>query len=366
MIHNLIQKILKMVTLTFEVENPILFFKGFSIWEFKKNDSFKKNTLRILKENTFTAIELPSNYYKKLFMEGDWLKLDFAIPMEEPWGYECKKQFEIYVREPHYAFFLTQFREGLYSDIKGNKLTKEDHFMLTAYFSKGYYEGYNDIQNFKTDRSIQTNQQLVHEILDIKFKTLNLDIHTFNFDFIIDRGHFYRKGKFLGYNFALNEMIHKIPFSEIPRIIDEIELKTKWKLYLNNFYLHKNNSLSLQSHTESALNSKQNIFNKMPLLEVYNFFLKNLDETIITKDNLYIFFLKSFVGYYYPKSFFFYKNGRDGSKKEIYAIFYKFYRVSTKDQKFEKELKCKEKYIKLLCDNFEAFEYDVVKNNFRN
>ncbi len=356
-----------MVTLTFEVENPVLFFKGFSFWEFEKNESFKKNkTLRLLSENTFTEIELPNKSYKKIFMESDWLKLDFYIPKEKECWYEYKVQIPIFIREPHYAYFITEFKEGLYKDMKGKALTEKEHALLIECFCEGYYEGYFGVENFKFGRIIQTNQQLVHEILELKFKLLSLNPYHFNFDFIIDEEHFRMKGQILGYNYALNEMIHKIPLSEIPKIIDEIELKTKWKLYINKFYLHKNNSLSLQSHSEFALNSKPNIFNKMSLINVYNFFQKNLDENIINKDNLYIFFLKAFVGYYYPKSSFIFKNERDGSKKEIYTVFYKFYQTCIQDQKFEKDLKCKEKYIKLLCDNFEGFEYEVVKNNFRN
>ncbi len=354
-----------MTTLTFEVENPVLYFKDFSSWEFKNDTPEHNFGKRILKEDTFSKINLPNNYFKTIFIDRDWIRSDYSLPIESEWGYEQNKQFEIYLREPHYAYFLNHFEEGLYVDRLGIPLTKEEHYMLVVLFGRGYWNGYEQILNFKQDKEIQSNQQLVHEILDLKLRELAINPHVYNFDFLINNDNFFNKGKILGYNFGLNELIHKIPFAEFPQIINNIQLKTKWKLYLDNYYFHKSVSLSLQSHCEFSIATSNNFFNVMPLIKVYDCFSKLIDESILSIDNYHIFFLKAFVGYVYPKAFFNIKSERDGTKKAIYKLFYTFYQTCIFDQVYEKQLSCKEKYIKLLADNFEGFEFETVKNNFR-
>lgn len=53
-------------------------------------------------------------------------------------------------------------------------------------------------------------------------------------------------------------------------------------------------------------------------------------------------------------------------KEKLYIIkrFYEFYLIAVKD--FEKTSQCKEKYIKLLSDNFINWDYEQIKNNFGN
>ncbi|MEQ1553486.1 MAG: hypothetical protein ABL929_04860, partial [Ferruginibacter sp.] len=143
-----------MTTLTFEVENPIIYFKGFFEFEFAEKIPEHAYDKRYLQADTFSKIVLPSNYFKNIFMEAGWIKTGFPIPIEHEWGVDNKIKFEAFLREPHYAYFLFNFRENLYVDTNGKALTIQDHFLLVAHFAKGYLKGYHELGKILNDRNV--------------------------------------------------------------------------------------------------------------------------------------------------------------------------------------------------------------------
>lgn len=134
---------------------------------------------------------------------------------------------------------------------------------------------------------------------------------------------------------------------------------------LERKYLHVSElSVTEQAETHSTSENKTN-FNGMPIEEVKKYFegllrkSKN-GEPFLTKEQFDKFIDSAFVKVETPDSKIKMNFGR-GEKQAITKIFYSFFSIS---QTYENTNHVKEKYVRLLSDNFENFKYETVFDNF--
>ena len=118
---------------------------------------------------------------------------------------------------------------------------------------------------------------------------------------------------------------------------------------------------------EEFLNG-QNLFNNMPMIEVFNYFndllsyKKNDDSFLIDKQNLLNFLNRTFLG---KSDIAKAKINNDKAQNSaIVFFFYQYYLICTNGCKYEPTHNCREKYENLLSHNFENFDVGIVHNNF--
>lgn len=115
----------------------------------------------------------------------------------------------------------------------------------------------------------------------------------------------------------------------------------------------------------------ENIFCKgMPVefaRDHFNFFTETNSKNgkpFLNTEELEVFIRKAFLGYPSVEKLTF--NMVAGESMEVREKFYMFYlEASNPMSGYEQTSYCKEKYIKLLTDNFNGFNFNTVKNNFR-
>ena len=110
---------------------------------------------------------------------------------------------------------------------------------------------------------------------------------------------------------------------------------------------------------------KTNQFNKVPLLQVFRYFMQLVDETessFLTKDEVIQFIDKAFCGNKSLESLTF--QNITSKNSLIYKLFYDFYVDCTSTTLYEGTKQTKPKYVKLITDNFTNWEYKTVFDNF--
>lgn len=132
-----------------------------------------------------------------------------------------------------------------------------------------------------------------------------------------------------------------------------------------------NDVIEIPSNNESVFYDLENKFNKVPLIDVKNHFIQLTVKTSkkngkphLTKEQLTQFIEIAFLD----------RRNADENKKKIRMnfdrgelhtirkVFYDFYK--TYRSEYESSQSVKEKYVKLLTDNFEGFDYTKIANNF--
>lgn len=118
------------------------------------------------------------------------------------------------------------------------------------------------------------------------------------------------------------------------------------------------------------LDNTVNKFNGMPLKMVWEYFKvltttkSKIGKSPLTEEQLLRFFKKVFIeGSTMSDSKDEFAINR-GEKQVIFRTFYNFYSKSVASIQYEPTVQCREKYIKLLTDNFTNFDYKKVSANF--
>ena len=147
--------------------------------------------------------------------------------------------------------------------------------------------------------------------------------------------------------------------------IESLGLTMTGKSALNKKLEEEANSISFEPSKlpnkpipKNYLNTLSNEFDKTSLIDVYNFFVKELvDKKHLDKETLLDYIKIAFQDRQLPKKKYKLKTKQ---RDKIIDVFYQFYfKVSSRQHGRRDD------YIKLLSNYFENFEFDKVKNNFR-
>ncbi len=132
-----------------------------------------------------------------------------------------------------------------------------------------------------------------------------------------------------------------------------------------------NNAIQLEPKAEPIIDGTvTNAFNSMPIEKVREHFKKLTTDkskngkSHLTQEQFEQFITKVFLKGENPLVQKIEMNFLDGELQTIRELFYKFYLESKSDYKYEGTHHSKEKYVRLLTDNFEKFEYKKIFDNF--
>lgn len=154
---------------------------------------------------------------------------------------------------------------------------------------------------------------------------------------------------------------------------NEIFLLSTWlQKLINKIEIKLLNEKDIASNEveQKQFNEQKNKFNGMGIDKVREHFLqlttsinKN-KQPYLTESQLELFLEQVFIEGKTLEANKIDINYSNGAKKEIYRLFYEFYTQSISSIKIESSLNCKEKYVRLLTDNFNNFDYKKFSNNF--
>ena len=347
---------------------PVIYFKGF-----KDKDWFNKNSdinnqerkgKRILK-NFFSDIDLPNNIYYTLFVKREYLEL--PIPIPQPFDFY---KIKCYIREPHYYYFFEKYRPDLYFDTKNIQLTESEFTNYKSAFLSGFFDGSFKYakEHLKQTLVDNSNYSLIETILQFPIASTSEDKYAFSFKFLLDPDWLYCQGIVFGKFYRFFEMLEKVEVSERNKVIDKIYLHKATAFYENIDPLAFTCDDFLFQIENSIKTKKKNIFNNMPLEDAFFFFEKLKKESnskgdrLIHDSQIYLFFKRAFLGEMARPLYMNIPTER-GNKEIIYNFFYNYYEKCKIN--YEPTVQCKEKYVKLLTDNFIDFNFDIVNRNFR-
>ena len=166
---------------------------------------------------------------------------------------------------------------------------------------------------------------------------------------------------------------YNISFSLLTNLIDDLS-------YLKNKEIYKEEIAFLKAEIKKPsffkvsktdnneieyFKGKTNQFNKVPLLQVFRYFMQLVDETensFLTKEEVIKFIDKAFCGNKSLESITI--QNIKGKKSLIQDLFHNFYADCTNDFQYEVTKHSKEKYVKLITDNFTNWEFSKVFKNF--
>ncbi len=121
------------------------------------------------------------------------------------------------------------------------------------------------------------------------------------------------------------------------------------------------------NHFEKEFKDKENKFNKVPLIQVYKYFMQLAEEPekpFLTSAEVFDFIDKSFCcNTEIDKLEFTNTNKKQGL---IWKLFHNFYEDCTNSTLYDTTKHTKEKYVKLITDNFTNWDYRAVYDNFAN
>ena len=274
------------------------------------------------------------------------------------------KQYEVYI-----ALFARLLTSPVFElkDAKTEKLNKYN----TYPFWEAYKDGYNSGWNYFNDKFAISSDSLYSKNGPLLERTLHTHYYHTNHKSLKDGWQYWEKyvplifsietlkeyGYYAGIIAGLNEYkrLHPILFSKF----DKCNLKEG----------HEDRTSQTFPEIEELRNrNKENKFCKsMPLDHVINHFKILYEERgrnnkpYLTVEDFALFIRKAFQKEEISKKL---KLNLDkGSKGKIIGLFYDFYLISFGD--YEESSQVRDKYIHLLTDNFDAWSFSQVKQNFK-